>query len=109
MKSGKNFALVLVTSPDLKTARKIARTALEARLAACVNFLPKIESHYRWQGKITSSAEILMIFKTTRRHVVKLETFIIAHHPYDTPEFIVLPITAGSVRYLRWIEESVRA
>ena len=100
--------MVLVTAPDLKTARKLATGAVRARLAACANLLPKIESHYWWQGKLESGAETLLIFKTTRTKLSALEKFILAHHPYDTPEFIALSVAAGNRRYLEWIGASVK-
>jgi periplasmic divalent cation tolerance protein len=107
MKGNRKFAMVLVTAPDMKTARKLARAALEARLIACANLLPRIESHYWWQGKIEAGAEVLMVMKTTAACLPALEKLILAKHPYATPEFIVLPITRGSRRYLAWVEESV--
>ena len=99
--------LALVTTPDLKTARALAQSALSARLAACVNLIPKIESHYWWRGKIDSSAELLIVFKTTGAKLEALEKLILKKHPYDTPEFIVLPIIAGNKRYLNWVSASV--
>ena len=99
-------AVVLVTAPDLKTARTLAKAALEARLAACANLVPKIESHYWWQGKLESSAEVLLVFKTTRSRLRALEKVIVANHPYDTPEFVVLPVTGGNKRYLDWVSQS---
>jgi periplasmic divalent cation tolerance protein len=104
-----NFKIVLVTAPDLKTARRLARTALAARLIACANLVPKIESHYRWQGKLEQSAEILMVMKTTKERLAALEKFILARHPYDTPEFVVLNLAGGSKRYLAWLEASCSA
>src|SRR6266850_7088728 len=98
VKSAKTFQLVLVTAPDLKTARALARAALSARLIACANLVRGIESHYWWQGKIERGAEVLLILKTTRARLVALEKCILAHHPYDTPEFIVLPLTGGNAR-----------
>ena len=106
MKPGARFAIVLVTAPDLKTARALAKAALSARLIACANLVPKIESHYWWQGKIESSAEVLMILKTTKAKLGALEKLILAKHPYDTPEFLVLPLTAGSRKYLDWLASS---
>ena len=108
MKSASRFTLVLVTAPDLKTARKLARTALTARLIACANLVPKIESHYRWQGKITSSAEVLLILKAPKSKLAALEELIVAAHPYDTPEILVLPVSAGSKKYLDWLAASCR-
>jgi len=108
MKGGRRFAVVLVTAPDVRVARRLARAVLEARLAACANLVPRIESHYWWQGKIERGTEVLMILKTTRPHLAALEKMILARHPYDTPEFIVLPLDAGSRRYLGWVNTSVR-
>jgi periplasmic divalent cation tolerance protein len=108
VKRTKNFAVVLVTAPDAKTARRLARGALEAKLVACANILSKIESHYWWQGKVASSAELLVIFKTTEAKLARFEKFILENHPYDTPEFIVLPIARGNERYLDWISASVK-
>jgi periplasmic divalent cation tolerance protein len=99
-----NFRIVLVTAPDLKTARRLARVALKARLIACANLIPRIESHYRWQGKIERGSEVLMILKTTQRCVAKLEKLIIAAHPYDTPEFVVIDLCGGNRRYLEWLQ-----
>jgi len=101
------YAVVLVTTPDVKTARKLARAALEARLIACANVIPKIESHYWWQGKIESGAEVLLVLKTTTARLAALEKLIVAKHPYDTPEFLVLPISRGNKRYLEWVAQSV--
>jgi periplasmic divalent cation tolerance protein len=107
MKPAAKFALVLVTAPDLKTARALARAALRARLIACANLVPKIESHYWWQGKIESGAEVLLVLKTAKSKLAALEKTILAAHPYDTPEFLVLPLNAGSRRYLDWLADSL--
>ena len=110
MKSAARFAIVLVTAPDLKCARKLARAALAARLISCANLLPKIESHYIWRGKIESSAEVLLVMKTTRPRLRALEKLILAKHPYDTQEFLVVPLLAGNESYLKWLDEtSMRA
>ncbi len=106
MKRATPFTIILVTAPDLKTARRLVRAALEARLIACANLVPKIESHYRWQGKLERSAEVLMVMKTTRARVAALEKLIVAKHPYDTPEFVVLNLTGGAKKYLAWLAES---
>ena len=104
MKPAAKFAVALVTAPDLKTARALARAALAARLIACANLVPKIESLYWWQGKIESGAEVLLVLKTTQAKLAALEKLIVAQHPYDTPEFLVLPLRAGNARYLDWLE-----
>jgi len=108
MQSASSYRVVLVTAPNLRTARRLARDALDCRLVACANLVPKIESHYWWQGKIESSSEVLILFKTTAAQLVALENLIVEGHPYDTPEFLVLRLDRGSRRYLRWLETAVR-
>ena len=100
--------VALVTAPDLKVARRLAKLILQSRLAACVNLIPRLESHYWWQGKLEKGAEVLMILKTTSTRLNRLETCILENHPYDTPEFIVLPLVAGNKKYLDWISDSVQ-
>ena len=106
MKRAAAFCVVLVTAPDLKTARKLAQAALTAKLVACANLVPKIESHYWWQGKLESSAEVLIVFKTTRAKLAALEKLVVALHPYDTPEFITLSLAEGNAKYLDWLAAS---
>jgi len=106
MKSSKAFSIVLVTAPDRKTARALAKAALQAKLIACANLIPKIESHYWWQGKIESGAEVLLILKTQKSKLAALEKLVLARHPYDTPEFLVLPLNAGNQKYLDWLAAS---
>ena len=106
MKSASQFAIVLVTAPDLKTARSLAKAALKAKLIACANLISKIESHYWWRGKIESGAEVLLVLKTKKSRLGALEKLILAKHPYDTPEFLVLPLGAGNEKYLAWLTAS---
>ncbi len=98
------FRIALVTAPDLKTARRLAGAALNAQLIACANLIPRVESHYRWQGKIERSSEVLLLLKTTAKCLKPLEKLIIAEHPYDTPEFIILDLRGGNKRYLAWLD-----
>ena len=109
MKSARHIAVVLVTAPDLRVARKIAKAVVKARMAACVNIVPRIESHYWWNEKLESGAEVLMIIKTTRAKLAALESCVIANHPYDTPEVIVLRLESGNQRYLAWLRASLRS
>jgi periplasmic divalent cation tolerance protein len=106
MKPATRFSLVFVTAPDLKTARALAKAALSAKLVACANLVPKIESHYWWQGKIESGAEVLLMLKAPKSKLAALEKLILAKHPYDTPEFLALPLTAGNRKYLDWLSAS---
>ena len=108
MKLAGKCSVVLVTTPDLKTARELVRLALTARLAACGNLIPGIESHYWWQGKIEISREVLILFKTTTTSLPALEKLLLEHHPYETPEIIALTLSKGTGRYLTWIQESAR-
>lgn len=108
MTTTRQHVAVLITAPDLKTARRLAHAALKGRLIACANLVPGIESHYWWRGKIESGSEVLLICKTTRSRLSVLEKLILAHHPYDTPEFVVLPLAHGNRRYLDWLTQSVK-
>jgi len=108
MKPRNTFIMVLVTAPDLPTARKLARGALAARLIACANLVPRLESHYWWEGKITAGREVLLLMKTTAARRAALEKWIVARHPYDTPEVVALPIARGHRRYLDWVRDAVR-
>jgi periplasmic divalent cation tolerance protein len=101
-----DFAVVLVTAPDMDLARRLAKAALEAKLAACANIVPAVESHYWWKGKLESSDEVLLIFKTRQQLLPKLERAVREIHSYDTPEFVALPLTAGSRKYLVWLTDN---
>ncbi len=107
MKRNRQPMVVLVTAPGLRAARKVAKAALRARAAACANLVPGLESHYWWKGALERSAEVLVIFKTTRARLPTLEEVVLEAHPYDTPEFVALPIDTGNARYLGWIRDSV--
>jgi periplasmic divalent cation tolerance protein len=109
MKAGGGSCIVLITAPGMTVARRMARAALRDRLVACVNILPEIESHYWWRGRVEKSREVLLVCKTVKMKLAALERFILANHPYDTPEFLVLPIAGGNARYLAWIADSVRS
>ncbi len=107
MKPARQFHIILVTAPNLRVARRLARGALEQRLVACANIIPKIESHYWWQERIERGAEVLILFKTARDRMEALERFILASHPYDTPEIVALQFERGTERYLAWINASI--
>jgi periplasmic divalent cation tolerance protein len=96
--------LVLVTCASAAEAKRIARAVIEARLAACVNILPgAVTSIYRWKGKVESARERLILIKTSRKHIAKLQGVVERLHSYEVPEFIALPIAAGSRAYLDWL------
>ena len=97
--------MVFVTVPDAETGRRLARVVVEAGLAACVNVLPGVESHYRWEGKLECGQEVLLLMKTTSDRLAELERKILAEHPYETPEFVVTKMDGGNERYLAWLRE----
>jgi periplasmic divalent cation tolerance protein len=108
MKRAKESQIVLVTCGTLREARRIARGAVGKRLAACVNVvLSPVESLYTWKGKLEKAREYLLLIKTTAKRLSELEREVGRLHSYDVPEFITLPITEGSTKYLSWLAESV--
>ena len=108
MKAGSKYRVVLVTCGTRAEARRIARRAVSSRLAACVNIiLSPIESFYTWKGKLENAREYLLIIKTEKKRLDALEGEVKRLHSYDVPEFIALPIDAGSREYLSWLDESV--
>lgn len=100
--------VVLVTCPSGSVARRLATSMVKQRLAACVNIVPRLQSVFRWRGKVEQATEALLIIKTTARRFPALARGIRAGHPYDVPEIIALPITQGSAPYLAWVANSVQ-
>ncbi|HNX69077.1 MAG TPA: divalent-cation tolerance protein CutA [Candidatus Omnitrophota bacterium] len=101
------YLCVLSTVPNIKKAREIAGLLVSRGLAACVQVLPGLESHYRWKGKKETSPEVLLIIKTKASAYKKLEMSLLKNHPYEVSELVALPITRGSKAYLDWIDEEV--
>ena len=100
--------IVLSTAGSEDEARKIARHLVDNQLAACVNIVPQIESIYRWQGKVESSREWLMLIKTTAEKFPIVRDAIRDLHSYELPECIAIGIEEGSADYLEWIGQSVK-
>jgi len=103
------YCCVLNTVPGIKKARTLAGLLISKRLAACVQILPGLESHYRWRGKKETSREVLLLVKTKASCYKKLEKILLKNHPYEVPEIVCLPITKGSRSYLDWISGEVTA
>ena len=101
-----DFIIVLTTWPADQDAESFAKTLVSDRLAACVNVLPPMRSIYTWKGAIESADERQVVIKTTRTRLSELEQRIKNLHPYEVPEFLVLPITEGSKTYLTWLADS---
>lgn len=95
--------LIITNCPDEETANTIALAVVEAKLAACVNILPRVQSIYRWQGAVESAAEIPLFIKSTAACYPALENTIRQLHPYDVPEIIAFPIAQGLPAYLNWL------
>lgn len=93
------------TCPDEGTARRIARSLVEERLAACVNIVPDMTSVYRWEGAIETAAECLLMLKTRGERLPALERRLVELHPYEVPEFVAVPVEGGSAAYLGWVVE----
>jgi periplasmic divalent cation tolerance protein len=100
--------LVLTNVPDATAAKALARRLVEQRLAACVNILPGVQSVYQWQGAIEEVSEVTLLVKTVQSRYAELEAAIRAGHPYQVPEIIALPITAGLPQYLDWITQETK-
>jgi periplasmic divalent cation tolerance protein len=99
--------IILCTCGKEGEALAIANALIEARLAACVNLLPPIQSIYRWQGEVEIAQEVLLIIKTTQERFPAVRDRIAQLHTYDTPEIIAIPVMNGSDKYLAWLREQV--
>jgi periplasmic divalent cation tolerance protein len=99
--------LVLMTAGSREEAARLAEMLVGARLAACVQIMPEMESIYHWKGNVQRDPEFLLLAKTTRARFEELEREVRALHSYETPEIIALPITAGSAPYLEWLTGTV--
>ncbi len=100
--------VVFVTTKNLSEARRISRSLVEEKLAACVNIVPLVESIYTWQGRVCREKEALMIIKTRIPIFPRLERKVKSLHSYTVPEIIALPIGKGSKDYLAWIRQTTR-
>ena len=100
------YVIVLTTLPVDQDADRFAQTLVSERLAACVSVLPPMRSIYAWKGAIESTDERQVVIKTTTARIRDLEARLQALHPYEVPEFVVLPIAHGSAAYLLWLSEN---
>jgi periplasmic divalent cation tolerance protein len=98
--------LVLITAPDEAKAAELARSLVEARLAACGNIVPRIRSIYRWEGKVEDEAESLLLLKTRRPLFEALKAHVLKLHPYDVPMVESVAIEASHAPYLEWLATS---
>ena len=103
-----DYCMFYITAPEQKEAEKIASSLVENRLAACVSLVPEITSFFRWQGKIDTAKEWLLIGKSKPGLTDKIIEFVKEIHSYDVPEIIFLPINKGYKPYLNWIDENTK-
>ncbi len=101
------FIFVYITCPKKAVAEKIAKEAVQRKLAACANILPNMQSVYRWQGRVVLDKEIVLILKTRNSLFKGLESLVKRMHPYECPCIVALSVTKGSREYLGWLEAQV--
>ena len=99
--------LVLCTCPDAETAERLAAELVERRLAACVNIVSGLTSVYRWQGKIETESEVLLLVKTRSDRYQEVEKALLEGHPYELPEVVAVSLEQGLSGYLAWLDSAL--
>jgi len=102
------YIVILITAANKGEAKKIAKSLVENKLAACVNVLSEVSSLFWWKSKVDTAKEIILLIKSRREKLNKIVKLVKSLHSYDCPEIIALPIVGGSKTYLDWIDESIR-
>ncbi len=100
--------LLITTMPDAERSEALARSLINGGRVACVNCLPAGTSVYRWQGRVETATEVVMLIKTVREHSDAVAKQVHDEHPYELPELLVVPAIGGSVKYLDWIADATR-
>ncbi|MFQ5702687.1 MAG: divalent-cation tolerance protein CutA [Gemmatimonadales bacterium] len=100
--------VVFTTAASVADARSMVRRLVTDRLVACGTILEGAQSIYRWQGGIEETPEVMVVLKTTRERWDALRTTVREIHPYEIPELLALPVSAGHPEYLDWVQESTR-
>lgn len=106
--SKEEILLVLTNLPDQDSAQRLAQTLITEHAAACVNILAACTSVYRWQDKVESASEVPLLIKTSRPAYARLQELIRKHHPYELPEIIAIPVSAGLPAYLAWVSNETQ-
>lgn len=104
-----DIVCVLITAGSAEEGRAVATAVLSERLAACVNIVPGVESHYWWQGKLEQAGEVLLLVKTQRTLLPRLIEKVKSAHSYSVPEVIALPVVEGNEDYLSWVRGETSA
>jgi periplasmic divalent cation tolerance protein len=97
--------IVFTTAPTAEEADKLAKGIVESKLAACVQVLPEMRSHYSWKGEVVSEPEHLLLIKTIDEKFEELEAYLLEKHSYETPEIVAVEASKVSEGYLNWLEE----
>ncbi len=103
----KTYLQVFTTVDDPTRARELAQGLVDARLAGCVQIVGPIESTYWWQGKRETAQEYLLLIKTRSDLYPQLEAWLKEHHPYEVPEILAMPVSAGLPAYLQWLDQNL--
>src|SRR5690242_10932665 len=101
--------VLLSTCANEEDAARLARTLVEARVAACVTLVPSVRSFYRWKGAVEDAHECLLVIKSSRALFDSLRAVLEKNHPYELPELVALPIVDGAPNYLNWLGENLGA
>jgi periplasmic divalent cation tolerance protein len=99
--------MVFMTAASVDEANRLADTLVDRRLAACVQIMQEMNSVFRWQGKVETQREVLLIVKTLNSKFPEIEREVVKLHSYETPEIVAIPLSAGSGPYLEWLKASV--
>ena len=102
-----SLRVVMVTAPNVQTAKELGHSLVASKLAACVNIVPKITSIYMWNGAIQEDKEVQLIIKTHQTLFSRVVDHVLKAHPYDTPEVIALPVAGAAMPYKQWWESSL--
>ena len=108
MKNSKKFRIIITTVDNIDLGKKIARQLIENELVACVNIVPNILSIYKWDNQINDDNELILIIKTSKENLNKVEETILNLHSYTTPEIISFKINKSNKDYLRWLNNSIK-
>ncbi len=106
--SAPHARIVVTTTADAEEAGRLAHSLIDERLAACVTLIPAARSIYRWKGEVETASETLLLIKTVEEQIPALEVRLRALHSYQTPEFLILKVEAGSPDYLDWLQANLK-
>ena len=106
--SENKFIMIITTVNSDSAAKKIAQALIEEKLAACVNIIPSVTSIFRWEGKVSTESELILIAKSKEKLFDEIKDKILSLHPYKLPEIITVPIVDGSKEYLKWVEDELK-